>query len=129
MKTVHTAARPLSQPPAKAEHWRADAGTDSVAVLTIPGLLARARVFDVDVTLTVDVPADATGATHGLTVELVGQRQWTRSIHSNNPGQTDGLDYHQRVRLEAEQALRIRAVATVRGVRIRQLLVEAREEL
>jgi hypothetical protein len=32
------------------------------------------------------------------------------------------------VRLEAEQGLRVRAVAAVKGVRIRQLVVEAREE-
>ena len=115
------------------EHWQTDAGSASVAVLNIPGVLSRARVFDVDVTLVVDVPA-ASGAAapaepwHELTVEFDGQRQWNRRIPSHSPGQTDGLDYHQRVRLEGEQALKVRAVVKVKGSRIRHLLIEAREE-
>lgn len=118
----------------KAEHWQTDAGTGSVAVLTIPGLLSRARVFDVDVTLVVDVPSGEptnakTAPWHELTVEFDGQRQWSRRIPSSNPGQTDGLEYHQRVRLEVEQGIRVRAVVKVKGSRVRQLMVEAREEL
>ncbi|MCW5652374.1 hypothetical protein [Hydrogenophaga sp.] len=116
---------PAAEPP---EHWRADAGGDSVAVLDIPGLLGRARVFDIDVSLWVDVPASSAEAWHELALELDGQQQWSRRVNSQNPGQTDGLDYHQRVRLEEEQAVRVRATARVKGVRIRQLLVEAREE-
>lgn len=111
------------------EHWQTDAGSDPVAVLTIPGLLSRARVFDVDATLIVDVPAGAQGAWHELTVEIDGQRQWSRRIPSANPGQTDGLEYHQRVRLEVEQGVRVRAVVKVKGVRVRRLLLEAREDL
>ncbi len=111
------------------EHWQVDAGTGSVAVLTIPGLLSRARVFDVDATLIVDVPADAEGAWHELTLDFDGQCQWRRRIPSHNPGQTDGLDYHQRERLEVGQGVRVRVVAAINGVRIRQLLVEARETL
>ena len=116
------------------EHWQTDAGSASVAVLHIPGLLARARVFDVDVTLVVDVPAEATAGDraepwHELTVEFDGLRQWQRRIPSHSPGQTDGLDYHQRVRLETEQSLKVRALVKVKGSRIRSLVVEAREEL
>lgn len=111
------------------EHWSVDAGTESVAVLTIPGLLSRARVFDVDATLIVEVPRDTEGAWHQLTIELDGQREWSRRIPSHNPGQTDGLDHHQRVRLELGQGVRVRATVAVKGVRIRQLLLEAREEL
>jgi hypothetical protein len=116
-------------PTAQPETWQTDAGSDPVAVLTIPGLLSRARVFDIDVTLWVDVPPDATGAWHELRVELDGQQQWCRRIPSHNPGETDGLEYHQRVRLETEQALRVRAVAKVKGSRVRRLLLEAQEEL
>jgi hypothetical protein len=113
------------------EHWQTDAGSASVAVLTIPGLLSRARVFDVDVTLVVDVPSEGakTEPWHELTVEFDGQRQWNRRIPSHSPGQTDGLDYHQRVRLEAEQSLRVRAVAKVKGSRVKALMIEAREEI
>lgn len=116
---------PLSTAP---EHWRCDAGRDSVAVLDIPGLNGRARVFDVDATLLVEVPASADGAWLELTVEFDGQRQWSRRIPAHNPGQTDGLDYHQRLRLEAEQGIRIRALAKLKGVQVRQLLLEARED-
>lgn len=116
------------RPTAPSEHWRRDAGTDSVAVLDIPGLVERARVFDVDITLLVDVPVTPGGAWHELSVEFDGQRQWSRRIDSRNPGQTDGLEYHQQVRLAPEQALRVRAQARVHGARIRQLLIEARED-
>jgi len=111
-----------------AEFWRCDAGEASVAVLDIPGALDRARSFDVDVTLLVRVPAQVEGAWHALTVEFDGKRQWSRRIASNNPGQTDGLDYHARVELLPGQALRVRAAAQVGRSRIAQLLVEAREE-
>ncbi len=119
-----------AQPPSahRPEHWRIDAGSDSVAVLDIPGLNVRARVFDVDATLLVTVPTDADGAWLELSVEFDGKRQWSRLIPAHNPGQTDGLDYHQRLRLEAEQGVRVRAVAKVKGVRVRQLVLEAREE-
>ena len=117
------------------EYWQTDAGSSSVAVLNIPGLLARARVFDVDVTLVVDVPSISAGTKvslnepwHELTIDFDGQRQWNRRIPSHSPGQTDGLDYHQRVQLEAEQALKVRAVVKVKGSRIKSLLIEAREE-
>jgi hypothetical protein len=109
------------------EHWRVDS-VDNVAILDIPGLNGRARLFDVDVLLLVNVPAEADGAWLELTVEFDGLRQWSRRIPAHNPGQTDGLDYHQRVRLEAEQGVRVRAVAKLSGVRVRQLLLEAREE-
>lgn len=119
--------RPTIRP---AEHWRCDAGSDSVAVLDIPGALDRRRVFDVDVTLLVSVPADIDKAWHALSVELDGCQQWQRRIPSSSPGQTDGLDYHCRLTLEVEQALRVRAVAAMGGgCRVRQLLIEAREEL
>lgn len=117
--------------PIQPEHWQTDASNAPVAVLNIPGLLSRARVFDVDVTLVVDVPVDASKAEpwHELTVEFDGQRQWHRRIPSHNPGQTDGLDYHQRVRLETDQTLRVRAVVKVKGSKVKSLLIEAREEI
>ena len=111
------------------EHWQADAGNSSVAVLNIPGLLSRARVFDIDATLVVDVPNAPQNAWLELTVEVDGQRQWSRRIAAHNPGQTDGLEYHQRVRLEVGQGTRVRAVVAVKGVRLQRLWVEAREEL
>lgn len=121
--------KPMTERPAESviEYWRRE-GADGVASLSIPGLNGRARVFDVDVSLIVDVPEDASNGWLELTVEFDGQRQWSRRIPAHNPGQTDGLDYHQRLRLEAEEGIRVRAVATVKGVRVRDLVIEARED-
>lgn len=112
----------------KPEHWRCDVESDSVAVLDIPAALERSRTFDVDVMLIVSVPADGADAWHELAVELDGKRQWSRRIPSHNPGQTDSLEYHCQIRLEAEQGLRVRAIAAVHRSRVRRLLIEARED-
>ena len=113
---------------AQSELWRTEVG-DAVAVLNIPGALKRARTFDIDVSLWVRVPEDHAQAWHALTLEIDGQRQWHRRIASNCPGQTDGLDYHCRVVLQAGPSLRIRAVAGTRGAVVQRLLIEAREDL
>ncbi len=115
--------------PPVAEHWRCDVGSASVAVIDIPGSLERPRSFDVDVTLVVRTPLEHGQPWHELTVELDGRRQWQRRVPSHSPGQTDGLDYHCRVRLEPGRALRIRAVAAVGGSSVHQLCIEVREEL
>lgn len=112
---------------AKPELWRTEVG-DAVAVLHIPGALKRARTFDIDVSLLVSVPDDNDEAWHGLTLEVDGKQQWQRRIASSCPGQTDGLDYHCRVLLEAGPALRIRAVADARGSVVQRLQIEARED-
>lgn len=114
-------------PPANPELWRTEVG-DAVAVLHVPGALKRSRTFDIDVSLLVRVPEDNAAAWHSLTVEIDGQRQWHRRIASNCPGQTDGLDYHCRVVLEAGPSMRIRALAGTRGTAVQRLQIEAREE-
>jgi hypothetical protein len=114
--------------PIKPELWRTEVG-DVVAVLNIPGALKRTRAFDIDVSLLVRVPENNDGAWHALTLEIDGQRQWHRQVPSSCPGQTDGLDYHCRVVLEAGPSLRIRALAGTRGVVVQRLLIEAREEM
>lgn len=111
----------------KPECWRTEVA-DAVAVLHIPGALKRARLFDIDVGLWVRVPEDPAQAWHELTLEIDGQRQWSRRIASSCPGQTDGLDYHCRVRLEAGPSLRIRAVAGTQGSVVQRLCIEARED-
>jgi hypothetical protein len=113
---------------AKPELWRTEVG-DAVAVLNIPGALKRSRTFDIDVSLLVRVPEDHAEVWHELTLEIDGKRQWHRRIASSCPGQTDGLDYHCRVVLEAGPALRIRAVALTRGAVLQRLQIEAREDL
>lgn len=111
------------------EHWQTESGAAPIALLNIPGLLSRARVFDIDATLIVDVPATAQGAWLELSVEIDGRRQWSRRSPAHNPGQTDGLEYHHRLTLAVGQGSRIRAVAGVGGVRLRQLQLQAREEM
>lgn len=113
---------------AKPELWRTETA-DAVAVLNIPGALRRSRTFDIDVSLLVRVPEDHAEAWHELTLEIDGQRQWHRRIASSCPGQTDGLDYHCRVVLEAGSSLRVRAVAGTRGSVVQRLQIEAREDL
>ena len=112
----------------KPELWRCEVG-DAVAVLNIPGALKRARTFDIDVSLLVRVPEDNAEAWHALTLEIDGKQQWQRRIASSCPGQTDGLDYHCRVVLEAGPALRIRAIAGTRSSVVQRLQIEAREDL
>ncbi len=115
-------------PPAKPELWRTEVG-DAVAVLNIPGALKRSRTFDIDVALVVRVPQDNTEAWHALTLEIDGKRQWHRRIASSCPGQTDGLDFHCRVVLEAGPSLRILALAGTQGAAVQRLQIEAREDV
>ena len=109
------------------EYWKYDAGTDSVASLVIPGALGRARTFDQDATLLVHVLPEAVGGFLELTVEVDGKRLWARRIPSHNPGETDGLEYHCRLTVEADEDCRVRAKANCKGARVRSLVVEARE--
>lgn len=111
------------------EQWRADSAGDSVVVLDIPASLSRHRDFDIDVTLVVNVPADAIQAWHELSLEVDGRKQWSRRIVSSCPGQTDGLDYHCRIHLQAERALRVRASAFTCGASMSSLFIEAKEEV
>ncbi|QHE88269.1 hypothetical protein [Hydrogenophaga sp. BPS33] len=109
------------------EYWKYDAGSDSVASLVIPAALGRQRTFDLDATLRVQVPADAPESSHELAVEVDGRRLWARRIPSQNPGETDGLEYHCRLTVEADADCRVRAKASCKGSRVLSLVVEARE--
>lgn len=109
------------------EYWKYDAGTDSVALLVIPAALGRKRTFDLDATLLVSVRADVAERSHELAVEVDGQLLWTRRIPSHNPGETDSLEYHYRLTVEADADCRVRAKANCKGSRVLSLVVEARE--
>lgn len=109
------------------EYWKYDAGTDSVASLVIPAALGRERTFDLDATLLVSVSADAPESAHELTVEVDGKRLWSRRIPSHNPGETDSLEYHCRLAVEADADCRVRAKASCKGSRVQSLVLEARE--
>ncbi|MCV0439233.1 MAG: hypothetical protein K5880_11410 [Hydrogenophaga sp.] len=109
------------------EYWKYDAGTDSVASLVIPAALGRARTFDLDATLLAHVLADAAGSWLELAVEVDGKRVWARRIPGHHPGETDGLEYHCRLAVEADADCRVRAKANCKGARVLSLLLEARE--
>lgn len=107
------------------EYWSCDAGNDSVAVLNVPAALGRHRVFDIDITLIVQVPGEA-GAWHELDVEIDGRQRWRRRVSSHSPA--DNLDYHCRMTVEPGHGLSVRAKAAVMGSRVQRLHLEAREE-
>jgi len=109
------------------EYWKYDAGTDSVAALVIPAALGRTRTFDLDATLLVHVLAGAPEAWLELTFEVDGKRLWSRRIPSHHPGETDNLEYHHRLTIEADADCRVRAKASCKGCRVLSLVVEARE--
>lgn len=109
------------------EHWQLDAGDADVATLQVPPALGRARRFHVDVRFEVHCPSDAAGAWHALTVELDGRQAWSRQIDTHNPGQTDSLDYHQRVEVAEGAGLRVRALTRVKGSMRLRLQIEAEE--
>jgi len=114
-------------PADRPEYWSVDVGTADVALLEVPPAL-RPRTFQVDVRCVVRCPGDGDPARHGLTVELDGRRAWSREIATANPGQTDSLDYQQRVEVDAGAGLRIRAVARARAAQPVQLRIEAQEQ-
>jgi hypothetical protein len=109
------------------EYWKYDAGSDSVASLVIPAALGRKRTFDLDATLQVSVPVEVSEGSHELTGEVDGQRLWARRIPSHKPGETDSLEYHCRVAVEADADCRVRAKASCKGSRVLSLVLEARE--
>ena len=110
-----------------AEQWQVDVGDADVATLHIPPTLARARRFHIDVRFVVQCPAESTAAWHAMTVEVNGQREWSRQIATSNPGQSDSLDYHFRVEVPLGSALRVRALTRVQGAARRRLFIEAGE--
>jgi hypothetical protein len=107
----HEAQQPSDPIP---EHGPTHAGSDSAAVPTIPGLLSRAREVEVDTTLVIEMPPAAASAGHEITVQTDGQRQWSQRTTSANLGQTNGLEHHQRVRLDVAAGVNLGIGGTCR---------------
>jgi hypothetical protein len=116
----------MPEPP---EHWSVDVADGDVAVLDIPPVLARDRVFEIDLRYTVRSPAPAGGAWLSVTLDLDGAREWSRRIDVQCPGQTDSLDFHCRRAVPEGQALRLRATARAGGgARRHRLRLDAEEQ-
>ena len=122
MKKVPPAPLPRD---ARPERWRIDAGDADVATLTIPADSFRIRRFEIDCRLVVMRLAD--GATHAMRVDVDGDLEWTRKAPTENPGQTDSMDYHFRRELAVGQPLRIVVKTQVRQARRVALVIEAEE--
>lgn len=60
-------------------------------------------------------------------MEVDGRRLWARRVPGHSPGETDGLDYHCRLTVEADAECRVRAKASCKGSRVLSLVLEARE--
>ena len=116
-------------PAPKPEVWCASTADAPVVVLTIPGVLDRTRVFVVDVQLRVRVPEGARKTGFGLSLEIDGARQWSRTIEACTPGETDSLDYHCRLALAAGRESRLRARADLGPCALLGLSLTAVEDL
>jgi len=122
MKKVPPAPPAHDAPP---ERWRIDAGDADVATLVIPADAFRTRRFEIDCRLVVMRLAE--GATHGMRVDVDGDLEWTRQAPTENPGQSDSMDYHFRRELPVGQPLRIVVKTQARQARRVALVIEAEE--
>lgn len=117
---------PAAPASAKPERWRVDAGDGDVATLMIPPDSFRTRHFEIDCRLV--VRALGAGAQHGMRVDVDGDLEWTRRAPTENPGQTDPMDYHFRRELPAGRPLRIVVKTEAVQARRVRLLIEAEEQ-
>lgn len=107
------------------ETWRVDAGPADVATLTIPADAFRTRRFEIDCRFVVARKAD--GARHGMRVDVDGALEWTRRAPTENPGQTDSMDYHFRREIPIGQPMKIVVKTEARGAQRVALVIEAEE--
>jgi hypothetical protein len=122
-KAVPAAPAPIEA--GKPERWRTDAGDADVATLVIPADSHRLRRFEIDCRLV--VAAIAAGAHHGMRVDVDGGLEWTRRAPTENPGQTDSIDYHFRRELPTGKPLRIVVKTEAKQARRVRLVIEAEE--
>jgi len=111
--------------PPPVERWHVDAGDADVATLVIPADSNRTRRFEIDCRLVV-APL-AAGAHHAMRVDVDGGLEWTRRAPTQNPGDTDSMDYHFRRELPPGRPLRIVVKTQARQARRVRLVIEAEE--
>jgi hypothetical protein len=107
------------------ERWRIDCSDGDVATLTIPADARRARRFEIDCRFV--VAQRAPGARHGMRVEVDGVLEWAREAPTENPGDTDSMDYHFRRDVPVGRPLAVVVKTTVHLARRMRITVEAEE--
>ena len=115
----------------KPESWSVRITDGTVATLTIPGSIDRTRRFDVDVQLQARLPAAFDSAKPpelGLSLEIDGARQWSRTLPGSVPGEVDSLEYHCRLTVEPGRDTRLRARASLKRCVLQSLTLSAVEE-
>lgn len=111
------------------ESWSVRITDANVAQLTIPGALNRTRVFDIDTQLLARIPEGARLCELGLSLEIDGARQWSRTIAGSTPGEAESLEYHCRVTVEPGRDVRLRVRAVTKHCALQALSLSATEEL
>ena len=111
--------------PAKPERWRVDVGDGDVATLMIPPDSFRTRRFEIDCRLVVRPLGP--GAHHAMRVDVDGDLEWSRRAPTENPGQTDSMDYHFRREVAVGRPLTVVVKTTVRQAQRVRLAIEAEE--
>ena len=107
------------------ERWRIDCGDADVGTLAIPADAQRARRFEIDCRFV--VAQRAPGARHAMRVEVDGALEWMREAPTENPGETDSMDYHFRREVAVGRSLTVVVKTTVRQAQRVRLAIEAEE--
>lgn len=108
------------------ERWETRAPGGDVAVLEIPADAQRDRRFEIACRFVVSRRGEGE-ATHSMRVEVDGSLEWSRQVATENPGQTDSLDYRFRRDIPVGQPLRVVVKTDVRGAQRLDLAIEAEE--
>ena len=113
--------------PARPERWEVRLDGADVAVLDIPPDAQRDRRFEISCRFAVSLRADGAGR-HGLRIDVDGSMEWSRTVDTENPEQSDSLDYRFRREVAAGMPLRVVAKTDVQGpVQRLELTIEAEE--
>ena len=107
------------------ERWRIDGGDGDVATRVIPPDAQRARRFEVDCRFV--VAQRGAGARHGMRVEVDSALEWLREAPTENPGDTDSMDYHFRRDVPVGRPLTVVVKTTARQAQRVRLSIEAEE--
>ncbi len=110
------------------ESWAVATRDQTVVLLVIPGALGKTRRFQVDAQLLARIPEGASASELGMSLEIDGARQWSRSAPSMLGGQTDSMEYQCRLDIPPGRDTRLRARVSLRHCSLVSLSLTAVEE-